>query len=115
MELVMELRGQGNACRAACTVVRPGGCHGWPSNREPPVEDGPVATSSPAIAAVATGRGVTAADIAGGICIGRIVTGGEIVDVVTFLASPRSGATTGDAIPVGGRVPGARCTTELRP
>ena len=63
------------------------------------------------IAAVAAATGVTPAaaeaDIAAGISIGRIVTAAEIADVVAFLASPRSVAVTGDAIAVGGGVPGA--------
>jgi NAD(P)-dependent dehydrogenase (short-subunit alcohol dehydrogenase family) len=50
--------------------------------------------------------GVTAeeaeARIVAGISIGRIVTAEEIADVVTFLASPRSVAVTGDAVSVGG-------------
>jgi NAD(P)-dependent dehydrogenase (short-subunit alcohol dehydrogenase family) len=50
--------------------------------------------------------GVTAAEaearVAAGISIGRIVTAEEIADVVTFLASPRSVAVTGDAVAVGG-------------
>jgi NAD(P)-dependent dehydrogenase (short-subunit alcohol dehydrogenase family) len=37
-----------------------------------------------------------------GISIGRLVTAAEVADVVTFLASPRSVAITGDAIAVGG-------------
>ena len=38
--------------------------------------------------------------------IHRIVDAGEVADVVAFLASPRSVAITGDAIAVGGGVPG---------
>ncbi|MFT4042356.1 MAG: SDR family oxidoreductase [Gordonia sp. (in: high G+C Gram-positive bacteria)] len=37
----------------------------------------------------------------------RIIDASEIADVVTFLASPRSAAITGDAIAAGGGVPGA--------
>lgn len=42
-----------------------------------------------------------------GIAIGRLVTAAEVADVVTFLASPRSVAITGDAIAVGGGARGA--------
>jgi NAD(P)-dependent dehydrogenase (short-subunit alcohol dehydrogenase family) len=38
--------------------------------------------------------------------INRMVDVSEVADVVAFLASPRSGAITGDAIAVGGGVPG---------
>ncbi|MFF2392635.1 SDR family NAD(P)-dependent oxidoreductase [Nocardia sp. NPDC058114] len=38
--------------------------------------------------------------------IRRIIDAGEVADVVTFLASPRSIAITGDAIAAGGGVPG---------
>jgi NAD(P)-dependent dehydrogenase (short-subunit alcohol dehydrogenase family) len=38
--------------------------------------------------------------------IRRLVDASEVADVVAFLASPRSGAITGDAIAVGGGVPG---------
>jgi NAD(P)-dependent dehydrogenase (short-subunit alcohol dehydrogenase family) len=47
------------------------------------------------------------AAIAAGISIGRVVTAAEIADVVAFLASPRSVAISGDAIPVGGGARGA--------
>ncbi|HEY4418015.1 MAG TPA: SDR family oxidoreductase [Pseudonocardia sp.] len=50
--------------------------------------------------------GVTAEEItarfAAATSIGRLITADEVADVVTFLASPRSVAITGDAIPVGG-------------
>jgi NAD(P)-dependent dehydrogenase (short-subunit alcohol dehydrogenase family) len=50
----------------------------------------------------------TPSDASGsGNVIGRMVTAAEVADVVTFLASPRSVAITGDAIPVGGGVRGA--------
>ncbi|MGZ8177029.1 SDR family NAD(P)-dependent oxidoreductase [Williamsia sp. SKLECPSW1] len=39
--------------------------------------------------------------------IRRVVDASEVADVVAFLASPRSGAITGDAIAVGGGIPGA--------
>lgn len=42
-----------------------------------------------------------------GNVIGRMVTAAEVADVVVFLASPRSVAITGDAIPAGGGVRGA--------
>jgi NAD(P)-dependent dehydrogenase (short-subunit alcohol dehydrogenase family) len=37
-----------------------------------------------------------------GVSIGRLVTAAEVADVVCFLASPRSVAINGDAIPAGG-------------
>jgi NAD(P)-dependent dehydrogenase (short-subunit alcohol dehydrogenase family) len=40
--------------------------------------------------------------MAAGTSIGRLVTAREVADVVTFLASPRSAAITGDAVTVGG-------------
>jgi NAD(P)-dependent dehydrogenase (short-subunit alcohol dehydrogenase family) len=40
--------------------------------------------------------------LAAGTSIGRLVTAEEVADVVTFLASARSSAVTGDAIAVGG-------------
>ncbi|MGY1631993.1 SDR family NAD(P)-dependent oxidoreductase [Geodermatophilus sp. SYSU D01186] len=40
--------------------------------------------------------------MAAGTSIGRLVTAREVADVVTFLASPRSAAITGDAVAVGG-------------
>jgi NAD(P)-dependent dehydrogenase (short-subunit alcohol dehydrogenase family) len=40
------------------------------------------------------------------VSIGRLVTAEEVANVVTFLASPRSVAVNGDAIAVGGGVPG---------
>jgi NAD(P)-dependent dehydrogenase (short-subunit alcohol dehydrogenase family) len=36
----------------------------------------------------------------------RMITASEVADVVTFLASPKSFAITGDSIPVGGGTPG---------
>lgn len=63
------------------------------------------------LAELAAARGVdpseVEAGIVAGISIGRIVTAAEIADVVTFLASPRSVAVTGDAIAVGGGTRGA--------
>lgn len=51
-------------------------------------------------------RGVSpdevAAELARATGIGRLVTAEEVADVVTFLASPRSVAITGDAVAVGG-------------
>ncbi|WP_280422293.1 SDR family NAD(P)-dependent oxidoreductase [Nocardia carnea] len=38
--------------------------------------------------------------------VGRIIDAREVADVVTFLASPRSIAITGDAVAAGGGVPG---------
>ena len=48
----------------------------------------------------------TAARAAARISIGRMVTAQEVAQVVTFLASPLSVAINGDAIPVGGGMPG---------
>jgi NAD(P)-dependent dehydrogenase (short-subunit alcohol dehydrogenase family) len=45
--------------------------------------------------------------LAAATSIGRLVTAEEVADVVTFLASPRSAAITGDAIAVGGGTRGA--------
>jgi NAD(P)-dependent dehydrogenase (short-subunit alcohol dehydrogenase family) len=39
--------------------------------------------------------------------VGRMITSEEVADVVTFIASPRSSAMTGDAVVVGGGVPRA--------
>jgi enoyl-[acyl-carrier-protein] reductase (NADH) len=62
------------------------------------------------IAARAAALGVSEeearAGFGAGISIRRMVTAAEIGDVVAFLASPRSVAITGDAIAVGGGVPG---------
>jgi NAD(P)-dependent dehydrogenase (short-subunit alcohol dehydrogenase family) len=46
------------------------------------------------------------AGLAAGTTIGRLVTAAEVADVVTFLCSPRSVAVNGDAVAVGGGVPG---------
>jgi NAD(P)-dependent dehydrogenase (short-subunit alcohol dehydrogenase family) len=55
---------------------------------------------------VAIARGVSAtealAGLAAGASIGRLVTAAEVADVVTFLASPRSVAISGDVVAVGG-------------
>lgn len=57
-------------------------------------------------AALAERDGITEQDVAARFAatnsIGRLVTAEEVADVVAFLASPRSVAITGDAIPVGG-------------
>ncbi|MGY1823964.1 SDR family NAD(P)-dependent oxidoreductase [Geodermatophilus sp. SYSU D00079] len=45
--------------------------------------------------------------MAAGTSIGRLVTAREVADVVTFLASPRSAAISGDAVTVGGGNRGA--------
>ena len=45
--------------------------------------------------------------MAAGTLIGRIVDADEVAAVVTFLASPRSVAITGDAIACGGGARGA--------
>lgn len=63
------------------------------------------------IESAAAGRGISEAEaeagMASGISVGRLITAAEVADVVTFLASPRSVAITGDAIAAGG---GARGT-----
>jgi len=41
------------------------------------------------------------------VAVGRIIDAAEVADVITFLASPRSVAITGDAIVVGGGAVGA--------
>jgi NAD(P)-dependent dehydrogenase (short-subunit alcohol dehydrogenase family) len=66
-----------------------------------------VTERTPALfASQAAARGISEAEVRGsftaGISIGRLVTAAEVADVVTFLASPRSVAITGDAIAVGG-------------
>lgn len=48
---------------------------------------------------------VVRADFDSGNSTGRVVTAEEVADVVVFLASPRSRAINGDAIPVGGGAP----------
>ena len=48
------------------------------------------------------------ARFAAGTSVRRLITAEEVADVVTFLASPRSAAITGDAIAAGGGRPGAR-------
>ncbi|MET9262294.1 SDR family oxidoreductase [Amycolatopsis sp. NPDC004079] len=61
-------------------------------------------------AEIAAMRGISVAELekslAAGVSIGRLVTAAEVADVVAFLASPRSVAINGDAIAVGGGVPG---------
>jgi len=47
------------------------------------------------------------AHFAESVSIGRLVTAAEVADVIAFLASPRSVAINGDAIPVGGGAKGA--------
>jgi NAD(P)-dependent dehydrogenase (short-subunit alcohol dehydrogenase family) len=63
------------------------------------------------VAALATARGASEAEIeermAGSNSIRRFIAAEEIAWVVTFLASPRSGAINGDAIACGGGQPGA--------
>ena len=58
------------------------------------------------LAGFAAQRGVSAeqaaAEVAKGVSIGRLVTAAEVASVVAFLASPRSVAITGDAVPAGG-------------
>lgn len=47
------------------------------------------------------------ARLAAQVSIGRLVTAGEVADVIVFLASPRSVAVNGDAVAVGGGAVGA--------
>jgi NAD(P)-dependent dehydrogenase (short-subunit alcohol dehydrogenase family) len=58
------------------------------------------------LAGRAAERGISpdevAAEFARATSIGRLVTAEEVADVVTFLASPRSVAITGDAVAAGG-------------
>jgi NAD(P)-dependent dehydrogenase (short-subunit alcohol dehydrogenase family) len=58
------------------------------------------------VSALAESAGISeeaaAARMATNVSIGRLVTAAEIASVVTFLASPRSVAITGDAVAVGG-------------
>jgi NAD(P)-dependent dehydrogenase (short-subunit alcohol dehydrogenase family) len=66
-----------------------------------------VTEKTPANLAELAGRaGVSPAEVerrlGAGTSIGRLVTAGEVANVVTFLASPRSVAVNGDAIAVGG-------------
>lgn len=67
--------------------------------------------TAPLIAARAAAAGVSEADIearmAASNTVGRIIDAAEVADVVAFLASPRSGAITGDAIACGGGARGA--------
>lgn len=58
------------------------------------------------LSGVAAARGVSpeqvAADLAKRASIGRLVTAAEVASVITFLASPRSVAITGDAVATAG-------------
>jgi NAD(P)-dependent dehydrogenase (short-subunit alcohol dehydrogenase family) len=67
--------------------------------------------TGPMIAEQAKAQGITEAEaatrMAAGVSIGRLVSAGEVADVVTFLASPLSVAITGDAIAAGGGARGA--------
>ncbi|WP_329445645.1 SDR family NAD(P)-dependent oxidoreductase [Streptomyces canus] len=62
------------------------------------------------IASMAAARGISESEarstLAAGTSLRRLVTAAEVADVVAFLASPRSVAITGDAVAVGGGVPG---------
>lgn len=58
---------------------------------------------------LAASRGISAGEAEDSLArnsIRRIVDAAEVADVVTFLASPRSGSITGDAIACGGGQPG---------
>ena len=63
------------------------------------------------VAAQAERLGLDAAAVearmASRVTVGRIIDAAEVADVIAFLASPRSGAITGDAIVVGGGAIGA--------
>ena len=62
------------------------------------------------LAALAQARGITAAEaekLMAFNSVGRMIDSSEGANVVAFLASPRSVAINGDAIAVGGGVPGA--------
>ena len=58
----------------------------------------------------AAARGVTEDEVRRGLesttSLRRLITAAEVADVVTFLASPRSVAVTGDSIGAGGGQPG---------
>jgi NAD(P)-dependent dehydrogenase (short-subunit alcohol dehydrogenase family) len=62
------------------------------------------------VAAIAGQRGASEDDVltqlSASTSIKRLITAEEVASVVTFLASPRSVAITGDAIPAGGGQPG---------
>ena len=73
----------------------------------------PAATRTEALSsrleAQANEKGTTVAELEHGLAtnsIRRLIDASEVADVVVFLASPRSIAITGDAIAVGGGVPG---------
>jgi len=67
--------------------------------------------TGPLVARRAQEQGRTPAEIEAGMAasntLGRLVTAGEVADVVAFLASPRSVAINGDAIACGGGTKGA--------
>jgi NAD(P)-dependent dehydrogenase (short-subunit alcohol dehydrogenase family) len=62
------------------------------------------------LAGAAQARGIAVEEaetaITRGVTIGRMVTAEEVASVIVFLASPRSVAITGDAIPAGGGAKG---------
>ena len=64
--------------------------------------------SGPMYAAQAQQRGVTReeieAQVASGIAVGRIIDASEVAYVVAFIASPKAGSITGEAIATGGGV-----------
>lgn len=53
-------------------------------------------------AAAGSSKAEAQAAMAADVAIGRLVTAGEVADVVAFLCSPRSVAVTGDAVAAGG-------------
>ncbi|MGI5127282.1 SDR family NAD(P)-dependent oxidoreductase [Pseudonocardia sp. CA-107938] len=63
-----------------------------------------------AVAAMAAAQDISEdeamASLTAGTTIGRLVTAAEVADVIAFLCSPRSVAINGDAVAVGGGVPG---------
>ena len=64
--------------------------------------------SGPMYAAQAQQQGITQeeveAQVASGIAVGRIIDASEVAYVVAFIASPKAGAITGEAIAAGGGV-----------
>ena len=64
--------------------------------------------SGPMYEALAQQQGITReeveAQVASGISVGRIIDAAEVAYVVTFIASPKAGSITGEAIATGGGV-----------
>ena len=51
-----------------------------------------------------TTRAEVEAQVASGIAVGRIIDASEVAYVVAFIASPKAGSITGEAIAAGGGV-----------